>query len=122
MTSSKHTPGPWKITYQGYRHNGDYSHQIGTEDLTVAYTWCPCDHSPPPRAMEANAHLIAAAPDMKAALIQVEAALGENLWYLTDALDLRLRQGNQEAIDKLQQLEAAWKAAVFAIAKAKGDD
>lgn len=37
-----------------------------------------------------------------------EAALVENIQYLTDVLELRIRQGDSEAIRKLQQLTDAW--------------
>ena len=60
----KYTKGPWQITHEGYDHNGNYKHQIGTNEVTVAYTWCPCDHSPPPAAMVANANLIKTAPNL----------------------------------------------------------
>ena len=43
---------------------------------------------------------------------KIEAALGENLVWLADALDLRIRQGDKETIARLAQLNAAWILAV----------
>lgn len=42
------------------------------------------------------------------ALKAAEEALGENLVWLSDAFDLRIRQGDKETIRRLDQLNAAW--------------
>lgn len=42
------------------------------------------------------------------ALKAAEEALGENLVWLSDALDLRIRQGDKETLRRLAQLSAAW--------------
>lgn len=42
------------------------------------------------------------------ALDRAENALGENLVWLSDALDLRIRQGDKETLRRLAQLSAAW--------------
>lgn len=57
-----------------------------------------------------HAKLIIAAPDMHKTLVEVESALGENLMWLYAALDLRLRQGDKETIERLARIEAAWSA------------
>lgn len=59
---------------------------------------------------------------MLAVLREAEAALGENLVYITDALDLRVRQKDEEALRKIRQLTDAWVAIVRVIAKAEGRD
>jgi hypothetical protein len=50
-----------------------------------------------------------------AALIQAEQALGENLVWLNDKLDLAIRQHDRDTLRRLEQLNAAWKAACIAI-------
>lgn len=42
------------------------------------------------------------------ALKNAEKALGENLVWLSDAFDLRIRQGDKETLRRLDQLNAAW--------------
>jgi hypothetical protein len=51
------TEGPWHVTNSG-RSQGGYKHQIGTHEITVAYSWRPLDYDTP-RNM-ANARLIVA--------------------------------------------------------------
>lgn len=93
MSNEKHTPGPWEIT----EHDGKF---LLTKDVPVmigdpipvgvAYT-------------KADAHLIAAAPDMLAALKEIERQrLG------TDQGTLRVRS------------DRMWEIATAAIAKAEG--
>ena len=50
------------------------------------------------------------------ALILAEAALGENLQWLTDRFDLDIRQKDSDVMTRLAQLETAWAA----LAKALG--
>ena len=59
-----HTPGPWSVETKGSRHFID-----GADELTVAYV----DRAGvrERQTYEANAHLIAAAPDLLAALKEV---------------------------------------------------
>jgi hypothetical protein len=45
-------------------------------------------------------------------LEMVEAALGENLQFITDLADLRLRQKDAETLRRLQQLSDAWVTVV----------
>ncbi|MFA5166873.1 MAG: hypothetical protein WC449_06310 [Candidatus Paceibacterota bacterium] len=60
-----------------------------------------------------------AVPELLKALELAETALGENLQWIADVADLRIRQKDRETLAKLDQLTAAWKACVAAIAKAK---
>ena len=57
---------------------------------------------------KAAAKRAAVAPDMQTALVEAEAALGENLQWLTDALGVQVRQGDAETLQRLAQLNAAW--------------
>lgn len=92
MSAAQHTPGPWEVT--------------GTEISTVAKPWrivahvVPADHRTAPNAnAEANARLIAAAPELYEALSL----------YITDVADNGLPP---------TQL-AAWEAARAALAKVR---
>lgn len=94
MSKSKHTEGPWKASYN--RKFGNY--QIWAGDFWIANTKCeacPVDH-------EANALLIAAGPDLLAAL---EMLLNRTANPITD--------------HAFYTLEDARKAARAAIAKAE---
>lgn len=42
-------------------------------------------------------------------LVEAERALGENLQWLRDKLDLEIRQGDTEPLRRLAQLDAAWQ-------------
>ena len=60
MTNTKHTPGPWSAHY-----NNEGLTVFSPDNVTVAYVdYDECEERP----VEANAHLIAAAPTMYAAL------------------------------------------------------
>ena len=41
---------------------------------------------------------------------EAEAALGENLVWITDKLDLQVRQKDAETLRKLEQLNKAWQS------------
>lgn len=58
----KHTPGPWVVWYS------DWPGVVGVE-CASGETIADCSHSNAPDLSEANARLIAAAPDMLEALI-----------------------------------------------------
>lgn len=45
-----------------------------------------------------------------------EVALGENLVWLADTLDFRIRQGDDETINRLATLDATWKMLCLALA------
>lgn len=64
MDEIKHTPGPWKLSApeDGYVYVSGVGHS-----MFAHVVWCMDDDDRSPHC-EANAHLIAAAPDMFAAL------------------------------------------------------
>jgi len=98
MKASKHTPGPWKI--KRFAHHPDFSHGAITIMPDIACLQVPEMDT----ASEANASLIAASPELLAAL---ERSLE------------RLNSANAARTDKqgrfmVSDIEAA-------IAKAKGD-
>jgi hypothetical protein len=47
-------------------------------------------------------------PEVLRTLKIAEEALGNNLVWLDDALDLRIRQGDKETLRRLAELNAAW--------------
>jgi hypothetical protein len=71
MTKVKHTPGPWEISYResGFIQDG---HVIMGNDLEIAHVepWERMDDDAIEEA-EANAELIAAAPDLLDALMHL---------------------------------------------------
>ena len=124
MTKAFPTPGPW--------HLGGSLISNGAETVALIlrkpawfggkeYATRDTDPDAPEHGIvaEANGHLIAAAPDLLAACVEAEQALGENLTWLADELDLHVRQGDAETVAKLAQLTAAWRTVCFAIAKAQ---
>lgn len=67
---SKHTPGPWHVGVGGNLH----ANRVWTADMRPVVNLCPMGPAPAdidPEA-QANARLIAAAPDMLRALQQIE--------------------------------------------------
>ena len=51
-----------------------------------------------------------ASDTVKAAVIQAEEALGENLTWLSDQLDQKVRQKDPETLRRLKQINDAWVA------------
>jgi hypothetical protein len=69
MTNTKHTPGPWSAHY-----NNEGLTVFSPDNVTVAYVdYDECEERP----VEANAHLIAAAPAMYEALKDLLGELGD---------------------------------------------
>ena len=67
MTNTRHTPGPWSAHY-----NNEGLTVFSPDNVTVAYVdYDECEERP----VEANAHLIAAAPAMYEALQMVSTIL-----------------------------------------------
>jgi hypothetical protein len=60
-------------------------------------------------------------PTLLELLTTAEAALGENLVWLGDQLDLAIRQKDAETIRRLAQLNAGWIALVRAHARVKAE-
>lgn len=50
------------------------------------------------------------ATQLETAAKLAEAALGENLVWLADQFDLRIRQGDEQVLRRLKQLNDAWTA------------
>jgi hypothetical protein len=96
MSDAKHTPGPWFI--DGHDRNGQRI--VRQEHMEIATCWHHCVQSIA-EEMEANARLIAAAPELLEALQLVVDKLGS---------DFELYREQQFAID----------TARAAIAKATG--
>lgn len=71
--SALHTPGPWEVTYL----DDSGQRQVGAQHLEICTCWHHSVESIE-RQMEANARLIAAAPDLLAALIDWTAACDQN--------------------------------------------
>ena len=92
MSQPKHTPGPWHNTehFSDDKHDG---HLIVSDGgCNVANIWHAKHIATPDRIAEqdANAKLIAAAPEMYAALEEIE-ALTAPLCQAGDPLGLRIR-------------------------------
>lgn len=103
---SAHTPGPWFVTSSGQPHDLVTStHDDGLDD-DVCEVYGGNDDSDEVRA--ANAHLIAAAPELLAALKEAERALTVAVRHACDMPDFD--PGEHHVI----------KAARAAIAKAEG--
>jgi hypothetical protein len=116
MSGGKHTPGPWYVSQVGLTNGGD--RPITTEDERICTVDCQtpfkrgegwqseCD------VREANARLIAAAPDLLAALKALDAYWCEMLpdGPPADDADHWLHADSR----------AVWRAVRAAIAKAEG--
>lgn len=109
MTETKFTPGPWEALFDKRRDN--YSIFGGASKGArhwIANTKCEST----PRDHAANAHLIAAAPELYAAL---EGAIGA----LEYSVDCARDDGNNEDIDFAQ---SKLDAALLVLATARGED
>lgn len=89
---SAHTPGPWRVNRKG----GSQTTVLSDDDLVVATAWSSTYRD----AAEANARLIAAAPDMLAALEDALDAITDGV-ILPDRRDEAIRV-IQAAIDKAE--------------------
>lgn len=102
MSESKHTPGPWKwwTTHEG-------SHRINPEEGGLVIASCDT-RNPFSYEQEANARLIAAAPDLLEALKDL---LDTSVWADAEG-NVTIRLSGEPAV----------KRAIAAIAKAEGRD
>jgi hypothetical protein len=97
-----HTPGPWKVIYD----NGDYYVRGDGATIADCTSWSANTGQPnPPREVDANARLIAAAPEMLEAL---KALHDETADYITrnhlgDAHHNRAMQLADAAIRKAEE-------------------
>ena len=97
------TPGPWTKEYDNHG-NGSFSewYDIGTKKNRVAQVHLPRRHSPAADTAKADASLIAAAPDLYAALDYFVSEYGEP--------------------DEHDQVgRAVYQKAIAALAKARGE-
>jgi hypothetical protein len=110
MTQAKHTPGPWHmmLTKDGYQIGTGLWEDWGNGDMAfsefqIATVWACMEEA------NSNARLIAAAPDLLEALLEIR----DMLWSRPDISErLRPLMGFAE--------EATNQKAAAAIAKAKG--
>lgn len=102
MTKTPWTPGPWTF----YKRQ-DYEPAYGVK-APAPYHWV----IPPLNLDPADCQLIALAPEMADSLADAEAAIGENLVWITDCADLLVRQKDPEALRRLKQLNDAWLSLV----------
>lgn len=93
MTTTQHTPGPWRVIMPGSkkqcfvimsRENREITRSHHSEDTQFA------DYQPLLKDFEANARLIAAAPDLLAELKRVaEDYIGEDdRWCVNRAIEI----------------------------------
>ena len=96
--TTQHTPGPWEAV-EGNAHHGPFVTDIGDRTICDLYTLDGADRPAVfrPEEAEANARLIAAAPDLLAALEELCLAPNKH------------------------RPEEYWEDARAAIAKAKGE-
>lgn len=111
--SSKHTPGPWKWS-------GEYTHPCGKPAWTLLgrhglYGILTCDQGSAPQDLndEANARLIAAAPDLLEALERI--ARPHDCGCVPCTGQCRSQIALEIAVEEMQELARA------AIAKATGE-
>lgn len=86
---SEHTPGPWKL------HRTSNRQEIWDKDAVVIAV-VPIYHAIP-RGSKANAHLIAAAPDLLAALKEM---VGAAQYFSSDGHEGYALQCALDALDK----------------------
>jgi hypothetical protein len=112
----KHTPGPWRYIICDTIQRGRcfwFYREKSNKPIAHIDTWeLDTDIMRPFKEHEANAHLIAAAPDMLEALARLETAATNRDNTMGDPCRL---------IECKAELEAAAKHARVTIAKAKGE-
>ena len=102
---SKHTPGPWEIKYHP---DPCYRYISGPQHIALAQVvWCMEDEDRSPEC-EANAHLIAAAPELLEALEKIVELNGPGRIYKLNELGM--------LVSTMLSIARA------AIAKAKGEE
>jgi len=118
MSAPKHTPGPW-IAHP-WRHGSNDPRwrviQLGSSGGSPGLAVIHPRWNAPADTAEANARLIAAAPELLAALI---AMVKTHVNYAIDEREYDEERPNQWLDD---QCEEVGKAAVAAIAKATGSE
>ncbi len=96
MSEAKHTPGPWLV---GPADDTVITH-MGADGLRYEIAAVDGDYNEPDTwpVMEANARLIAAAPDLVKAL--------RDILRIVDAMNMSVRLGKRE----IERVAAAWAA------------
>jgi hypothetical protein len=103
--TAKHTPGPWTIIRSKLETDGAFDYAIGTDEAPVIAEAFGRDANGGWPDAEANARLIAAAPDLFSAL---KALLPE----IDSEIEQRQTSGNDEYWQGLKALSDAGHAAV----------
>jgi hypothetical protein len=113
------TPGPWKLSFTDDTVVVD---STGRDVATVAGDYNSADECP---VMEANAHLIAAAPELYGAGIALNALIDrmqENVVaFLTDRMDAQALINALIYLQDGPEQRAAQGAMTSALAKARGE-
>ena len=79
MKKQQHTPGPWRVTYDGTAYF--VQEHLKTEVLSVDEHGNPCEWS---KEREDNARLISAAPELLEALEEIVSAADGDGWNQLD--------------------------------------
>jgi hypothetical protein len=116
----KHTPGPWHVANEGFARKGLWSAPTvyATDDDLRYVAVCACAdelnfHSATDNL--ANAHLIAAAPDMLAALRVARDCVIESFDYAEDADDLLMAEARLRDVDMaISKAEGKSNASIMA--------
>ena len=113
MTEAKFTPGPWDISKVGYIHKNGVMHPLSVDESRLeGESWIAMRKRLAPEfgereaEAEANAHLIAAAPELYEALENLSGLFGTLITYDSDK--------HKAIADDVQAARAA-------LAKARGD-
>ena len=123
MSKTKFTPGPWEWCDSYSEYTDQKTQSLVGNDGYDSILCCDGESNSPPclgETGEANAHLIAAAPDLYAELETLVAEL-ETLWDEGETDDLDLYE--MEDLEQKQEakLLANIETAKAALAKARGE-
>ncbi|WP_101048886.1 hypothetical protein [Macromonas nakdongensis] len=111
--NARHTPGPWAIEHETDITGSENSPEIGcVGKVDIAHVYLRAV----PGKTEANARLIAAAPDLLTALRMVMACAGDISAAPDGLLEMALDDGDEEA----RRQANAFLVARAAIAKVEG--
>ena len=113
MTTTKHTPGPWEIHRIAPEHNKGYGQLIGPNHSWAVCALCNPLDKQHDEERDANAHLIAAAPEL---LVALEECVAE---FDTDDAKDKLIQGHHGLNEPLS-IEMARAAITKATEKETG--
>ena len=102
-----HTPGPWKVSYYAATRKPAHRWTVGGYEWVEPYGATVCEMSGNPERAEANAHLIAAAPDLLAALRELVEAVTPWCEAIRRTSDGRLMPTERKMYDAAIQARAA---------------